>query len=114
MNELLGYFMLLLMLLTAHFYLDYAGQGDFMAKAKNHKTPIPGVPWYQVLFAHAFLHAAAVLFITWSLTFFFVELVAHAAIDWAKSQGWIDFNADQALHVLCKIGYVAALAWTLA
>ena len=108
----LGYFFLLATLLFAHFFLDYAGQGDFMAKAKNHRTPTPDVPWYQALAAHAFLHAGAVLLITGSAWLFLAELIAHAAIDWSKSEGLIDFNTDQALHALCKVAYVFLISLT--
>jgi len=47
--------LILFYLLAAHAFFDFAGQGDFMAKGKNHKQPIPGVPWYQCLFAHSLI-----------------------------------------------------------
>lgn len=56
-------------MLAAHFFLDYAGQGDFMAKAKNHTAPIVGVSSTSVLGAHAYLHGFAVGAITGSFVF---------------------------------------------
>jgi hypothetical protein len=49
---------MMIALFGAHFYFDYAGQGDFMARAKNRLAPIPGVPWHSVLTAHAAIQAA--------------------------------------------------------
>lgn len=98
------------LLIAAHFVADYPGQGDFLAKAKNVTAPIPGVPWLQALVAHAFIHSGAVLLVTGSLWFAAIELVAHAGIDHAKCRGCISFNADQALHIACKVAYVVAMA----
>ncbi len=95
--------LLLIALLGAHFFFDYAGQGDFMSKAKNAASPIPGVPWGQVLFAHAFIHGAAVALITGIWWLLILEMVIHFATDDAKCRGRISFNADQAIHIGCKI-----------
>lgn len=90
----------------AHAICDYPLQGDFLARAKNHKQPIPGVPFYQALCAHALMHGGAV----WLLTGFWwlgvMEIAAHALIDYAKCDGRIGFNVDQGLHVVCKGAYV--------
>lgn len=101
---------MLALLLLAHLAFDYALQGDFMAKAKNHKAPFPGVPWQTILASHAAMHALAVYLITGSLVCAMVEQVAHTLIDYAKSDGRIAFNADQLLHIACKVGYVIALS----
>ncbi len=100
---------LLVYLILAHLLADYALQGDFMAKAKNRYAPIPGVPAMTVLLSHAFIHAAFVHLITGSIYCAAFEAGAHAAIDDWKCQGGITFNADQLLHVLCKVGYVVAI-----
>lgn len=96
-------FLTLFLLLVVHAVCDYPLQGDFLSKAKNHKTPIPGVPWYQAMAAHTLIHAGGVWVVTGSAWLALGELVAHFIIDDAKCRGLIGFNQDQAAHVLCKI-----------
>lgn len=93
-------------LTLAHFVCDYPLQGDFLAKAKNRAAPIPGVPWYQALGAHAAIHGGAVAIITGVWWLGALEFVAHATIDDAKCTGKIGFNADQAAHLACKVVWV--------
>lgn len=93
-----------------HLLADYPLQGDFMAKAKNHTAPITGIPWLTVLFSHAAIHAGFVGLITGSWICAVIELFAHALIDYSKCNGEISFNIDQALHILCKVGYAVAIA----
>lgn len=97
------------MLLGWHALADYPLQGDFLARAKNHTAPIPGVPWYQALGAHAVIHGVGVAYITGSLAMGVAETVAHFVIDHGKSAGIIGYDEDQALHVACKVAYVAIL-----
>lgn len=97
-----------LLMLVWHSLADYPLQGDFLAKAKSRANPIPGVPWFQALGAHALIHAGGVMALTGSMVLGLCELVAHALIDDAKCMGRLSFNQDQALHVLCKA------AWALA
>lgn len=99
---------LLFALLVAHALCDYPLQGDFLSKAKNRFAPIPGVPWYQALGAHALIHGGAVALITGSAWLGVGEVVAHAFIDDLKCSGWIGFNTDQALHIGCKLLWLAA------
>lgn len=101
MYEMLG------ALIVAHFICDYPLQGDFLARAKNHTAPIPGVPWYQALVAHASIHGGAVWFITGFWWLGVVEAVSHAAIDRLKCSGVLGFNGDQAAHVVLKGVWVA-------
>lgn len=98
---------ILFLLLSAHALCDYALQGDFMAKAKNRFASIPGVPWYQAMTAHCLIHAAAVYLITGSLWFAAAEFNFHFVIDDSKCAGRFGYNTDQALHVICKILWVA-------
>lgn len=102
----------LALLIFAHALADYPLQGDFLSKAKNHTAPIPGVPWYQALFAHSAIHAGFVGIITGSLWLGLAEFVAHAATDRAKCAGRIGFDTDQAIHVWCKVMWVVLLAVT--
>lgn len=119
---------LLFWLLVGHALADYPLQGDFLARAKNHRNPLPGVPWVYGLLPHALIHAGAVTFLTGSPTLGALELVAHALIDYGKCAGafgssgdyaapgrveWDGhaadrraFHLDQALHVACKLAWV--------
>lgn len=101
------------LLLVAHALADYPLQGDFLAKAKNRTAPIPGVPWWQALSAHALIHAGFVGVLTGHLWLGVAEFIAHWLADDAKCRGRIGFNTDQAIHVACKALW-ALIAWSLA
>lgn len=96
-------------LLVAHCLCDYPLQGDFLARGKNHRNPLPGIPWYQCLFAHAVIHGGAVFLVTGSVWFGLTEVLLHSLTDYVKSEGWISFNQDQALHLVTKAVYVLLL-----
>src|SRR5438876_3666561 len=96
-------------LLIGHAVCDYPLQGDFLAKGKNHRAPLPGVPWYQCLVAHALIHSGSVLLITWSPMLGILEFVMHLAIDYGKCDRWYGFNTDQSLHFACKLLWVFML-----
>lgn len=103
---------MLLMLLVGHALADYPLQGDFIGRFKSWKvkSPLPETIWPYLLTAHSLIHAGFVLAITGSIEFAIFELVIHWAIDFSKCSNWINFHQDQALHVLCKIGYCALLS----
>lgn len=105
-----GFFPLLFALLVVHAIADYPLQGDFLAKAKNHANPIPGVPWWQAMGAHAVIHGGGVLLVTGSTSLAMAEILMHAAIDYLKCEGEIGYNADQALHIVCKVAWAAMAA----
>lgn len=44
---------MLALMIGLHMLADYPLQGDFLAKAKNRRVPVPGVPWWQALGAHS-------------------------------------------------------------
>lgn len=98
-------------LLVGHCIADYPLQGDFLARAKNRAAPIPGVPWYQALGAHAIMHGGVVGLITGIWWLGVLEAIAHAAIDHAKCSGKLTFNQDQALHIACKLLWVGVVLW---
>ncbi|HRP74567.1 MAG TPA: DUF3307 domain-containing protein [Rhodocyclaceae bacterium] len=100
----------LVLLLFAHALADYPLQGDFLAKAKNGYTPVPGVPWWQAMAAHSMIHAGFVFLVTQLLVLAVIEFVLHFAIDHAKCRGHITYNQDQAAHVACKVGYAVLVA----
>lgn len=101
MIELLG------LMVAAHALADYPLQGDFLAKAKNHTAPIPGVPFYQALAAHSAIHAGFVGVITGSVWLALAEFVIHGITDYAKCDRRISYNTDQAIHIGCKIVWAA-------
>lgn len=107
MFEILYMFFLLV---AAHALADYPLQGDFLAKAKNRLAPIPGVPWYHAMGAHAFIHGGFVTLITGSLTLGILEVFLHFLIDDLKCAGEISFNKDQFLHILCKVNWCVLIA----
>ncbi|WP_305805962.1 DUF3307 domain-containing protein [Stenotrophomonas sp. YIM B06876] len=109
--ELLQLFALLI---VGHALADYPLQGEFLARAKNRFAPVSGVPWYQALGAHALIHGGVVGVITGSLLLGVLEFAAHALIDDLKCARRIGFNLDQALHVGCKLLWVAVIALTAA
>lgn len=102
---------LLLLLLFAHALADFPLQGDFLARAKQRAYPSMIPAWYA-LATHSLIHAGFVLWLTDSIALFTVEFVAHWVIDKAKVDKRISFLTDQALHIACKVGYVAWLAHT--
>lgn len=97
------------LLIFGHALADYPLQGDFLSRAKNHRSPIPGVPWYQALFAHCVIQAGVVGILTGSILLAVAEFVVHAIIDYAKCDGQFGFNTDQALHVIFKAVWVFCL-----
>jgi hypothetical protein len=101
--------LLLIALLAGHALADYPLQGDFLAKAKNRLAPIPGIPWWQALSAHALIHAGFVALLTGIWWLGVAEFVIHWLTDDAKCRGRISFNVDQAIHFECKL-----LWWVIA
>ena len=96
----------LFLLLGAHALCDYALQGQFMSDAKNHRKPIPGVPWFHPLLAHALIHGCAVAVITQNTLLGLCESVLHLLCDYAKCSGKLTFNQDQMIHYGCKVLWV--------
>ena len=94
-----------LFLLFGHFLADYPLQGDFLAKAKDPYNPIPGVPWYQAMFAHCFIQAVFVLLFTGMYSLFIFEFMVHWITDMSKCKKMISYNVDQGIHIGCKVLY---------
>ena len=95
-------------ILAGHAIADYPLQGDFLAKAQNRHAPLPGVPWYHAMIAHAVIHGAAVFAVTGAWWLGALEAIAHAVIDDRKCAGKMTFDTDQALHIACKAAWFAA------
>lgn len=100
---------ILALLIVAHFLADYPLQGDFLARGKNRKTPIPGIPFYHPLTAHAVIHGGFVGLITGSLELGATEAAVHWIVDDMKCRGRIGYNLDQAIHIGCKVLWVGLL-----
>jgi hypothetical protein len=97
-------------LLVGHAIADYPLQGNFLAKGKNHTSPLPGFPWQIILFLHALIHAGFVAYLTHSTGAGLFELGMHFMIDYLKCDGRTSFVEDQLLHILCKVIIVGLLA----
>jgi hypothetical protein len=69
------------LLVFGHALADYPLQGDFLARGKNRNAPIPGVPWWICLSAHAVIHAGLVGLCTGSLALGLAEFFIHSVID---------------------------------
>lgn len=96
-----------LYLMAAHALCDFPLQGDYLAKGKDHTNAANAKHWHVCLLAHAWIHAGAVLVITNRIELAMAEFVVHTMIDYAKCSKAFGFTTDQALHVLCKVAYVA-------
>lgn len=103
---------LLLYLLAAHWICDYPLQGDYLARAKGDFSS--GELRVYHLAAHAGIHGGAVTLITGNIWLGLIEWVLHGLIDEAKVRGKTTFGADQGLHIICKVFYVAFIAVGLA
>ena len=108
-------------LVIGHAICDFPLQGPFLASGKNRHVkmpdpegdPFPGNLWAYCLTAHSLVHAGMVWFITGSALFGLIEFVCHWAVDYAKCEKWTNFAGDQALHLLCKVGFALALHFGL-
>ncbi|MGU3495894.1 DUF3307 domain-containing protein [Xanthobacteraceae bacterium A53D] len=98
-------------MLIGHAVADYPLQGDWISKAKNHTLSlVPGETiWPGVLACHGAIHAGAVWLATGAWWLAACEFVAHCLIDYAKCDGRLTYNQDQALHVMCKMVWFALL-----
>ena len=87
-------------LLCTHFLLDFAIQGDFVAKYKARIVDDSNnVMWKWVLTAHAASHTLPVLLLTQSVLLGLVMFISHFVIDFLKCEQKINFNQDQTLHI---------------
>jgi hypothetical protein len=114
-HTLLAALQALFALSIGHAVADFPLQGEYLATGKNwrllKRLQDPARPehiWFTCMAAHCLVHAGAVWLITGSSLFAAIELVLHWSIDVAKCSGKTTFNQDQALHILCKVGYVCA------
>ena len=98
---MVGLLILFVTLLCTHFLLDFAIQGDFVAKYKARIVDEKeNVFWKWVLTAHAASHTLPVLVLTQSVLLGLVMFTSHFVIDFLKCEQKINFNQDQTLHIL--------------
>lgn len=94
---------LLLFLVLVHFLADYPLQGDFLATAKNRNTEVGKIFWKHALAAHSIIHGSLVAIVTGSLVLGLSEAIIHGITDFLKCENKISLNADQAIHISCKV-----------
>ena len=117
MPELELYLSLFCLLVVGHALADYPLQNEFMAvyKSRHAKNPHLGAKeprlWLHLLTNHAILHGGAVGLITTNVWLGLLEFVLHWLIDLAKNEHRTTLDQDQALHWLCKLGYVALIGF---
>lgn len=110
------------LLLCLHALADYALQSDSMARGKNRnikpdpKSIPPGQApvdvWPYWLASHALIHGLAVSVVVGN-ALGLAEFVSHLAIDWCKCNNRTTIHQDQALHIACKVVWVAIWwAWS--
>ena len=104
-----GFLVSLALLIFGHALGDYPLQNDFMARGKNWKTPVPGVPWFYLLGAHSVIHGGLAGLATASPAVGILEAIAHFFIDSLKNKGIISIHGDQALHIACKVVWATAV-----
>jgi hypothetical protein len=98
---MVGLITLFVTLLCTHFLLDFAIQGDFVAKYKARIVDEKeNVFWKWVLTAHAASHTLPVLILTQSVLLGLLMFTSHFVIDFLKCEQKINFNQDQTLHIL--------------
>ena len=95
--------MLLFMLFAWHYLADFPLQGTFLATAKSRHSELGRSIWPHALFGHAMIHGSGVAILTGSAELGVAETIIHAITDFCKCEGLIDFNVDQAVHIVCKI-----------
>jgi hypothetical protein len=103
-----------LALVVGHLIGDYPLQGDFLARTKNHRAPVAGVPWHLSLASHAAIQGGITAACTGSVQLGVAEYAAHSLIDYAKNAGWLGagehaYVLDQILHVASKLVWVSLL-----
>jgi len=101
---------LLFALLVAHALFDFPLQGDATAINKNpdaNTSLQKAVPWYYWMASHALLHGGGVALVTGSVVLGMLETVCHFLIDLGKCKNLYTIHLDQALHLLCKVIWVA-------
>ena len=111
-------FTIFFLLLCGHAVADFALQNEWVATNKNRHVRDKftaeqkaqfQIVWPWLLSAHCFHHGLMVFLATQKIELAVAETVAHAAIDYGKTENWYGFHADQILHLITKIIWVALI-----
>lgn len=94
-------------MLAGHYIADAILQPGYLSQAKRSEDT--RTRW-TALAIHGAAHGFFVAILTGEGALGTLEAIAHAAIDRGKGRGWYGMRTDQALHVLCKVAWVAAVA----
>lgn len=92
-------------LLVAHALCDFPLQNDYLARAKSAWGG--HAEWPFALAAHGLIQGGGVALVTGSIVLGLLELAAHVVIDHVKCAKRISYATDQALHVACKLVWLA-------
>ena len=95
-----------ILLVAGHGLADYALQGDYMAKTKDHTNPNNKGIWFHSLFAHSWIHGGFVAVITGLWWLGVLEAAIHGFTDWLKCDRRITFVTDQYVHYACKLAWL--------
>jgi hypothetical protein len=102
-----------LALVIGHALGDFPLQSEFMVRGKSRALKqdpsLPPSLWLYCLVAHALIHGGLVWLLTGQVVLGVIEIVLHTLIDGLKIFHKLNFHSDQALHVMCKLGYAVAL-----
>lgn len=109
---------LFIKLLCVHALSDFSLQNDAMTKFKNRLNweKVQGSKrtiWLYWLVSHSLIHGLGVALVTGVWWLGVLETVAHSLIDFGKCEKRYGFHTDQALHVICKITWLAVLNFNL-
>ncbi|KKN68487.1 hypothetical protein LCGC14_0451230 [marine sediment metagenome] len=107
-------------MMVGHALADFPLQPRDMTVGKNrHRVPdnIPpgqtlATVWPYWMTAHALTHGGAVALATGSVALGMAETVIHWMTDFAKCENWTTVHQDQAIHMICKVGWMLlAIGW---
>lgn len=93
----------LFLMFAGHALCDFPLQPPAMSSAKRGLEL--GFPWWAALIGHGAIHGGAVALATGLWWLGAAETASHALIDGAKCRGAFGMKVDQALHLLCKVGW---------
>lgn len=120
MLQLDNFWQILFLLLAGHSVGDFAIQTEWLATNKNRHARDQYSPndqkkmlliWPHLLTAHSLHHGFIVYLITQHFPLAVTETILHWITDFCKNERWIDFHTDQAIHIVTKCLYAAALYW---
>lgn len=106
---------LIILFFAMHCLCDYPWQGQFLSDCKARITNPAHCPWWMGLTAHAMIQSGGVMAVLMACDhenradLAIYEFIAHWAIDWHKGLGRHRLVVDQAMHVACKLLWVALL-----